>query len=63
MPTDGFLKHFDWSVVETTRSPDFAEDPAPSVTLMAESDDTTLEIWPHKFTALYTVSLILSGRP
>ncbi|KAL3160522.1 hypothetical protein ABBQ32_010826 [Trebouxia sp. C0010 RCD-2024] len=59
MPTDGFLKDWHWSVVETTRSPEFAEDPAPSVTLLAESDEATMEIWPHKFAALYTVQLMI----
>lgn len=58
MPTDGFLKHSHWSVMEATRSPDFAEDPAPSITLLAESDETTMEVWPHQFAAFYTVSLV-----
>lgn len=36
--------------------PDIAADPAPSVALWTESDEFTMELWPHKFEAMYTVS-------
>ena len=57
LPTDGFLKDLHWSVAEAGHSPIWAEDPAPQVTLIAESNDATLAVWPHQFEASYTVRL------
>lgn len=45
-------------MAETAQSPLWAEDPAPQVTLVAESDEETLAIWPHQFEARYTVSVV-----
>ncbi len=56
LPTDGFLQDCHWSVAETAQSPPLGVDRAPQVTLMAESDESTLQIWPHRFYAAYTVS-------
>ena len=56
LPTDGFLQDCHWSVAETAQSPPLGVDRAPQVTLMAESDESTLQIWPHQFYAAYTVS-------
>lgn len=41
-------------------NPEVARDPAPSVALWTESDESTLELWPHKFEAMYTVRPLAS---
>ncbi|KAK9805629.1 hypothetical protein WJX72_009001 [[Myrmecia] bisecta] len=58
LPADGFARELHWSLYETVRSPLFATDPAPTVSLIAEEDDDTLQVWPHRFQAMYTVSLM-----
>ncbi|DBA82477.1 hypothetical protein WJX79_005540 [Trebouxia sp. C0005] len=58
LPTDGFLKDCHWSVAETAQSPPLGVDRAPQVTLVAESDESTLQMWPHRFYAAYTVQLM-----
>ena len=56
LPTDGFLSDCHWSVAQTAQSPPLGVDRAPQVTLVAESDEDTLQMWPHQFSASYTVS-------
>ena len=56
LPINGFLNHLHWSMCASSQTPPEAYDRAPSVSFVAESDDTTLSLWPHKFTAVYTVS-------
>ncbi len=57
LPTNGLLRRMHWSIAATgVADPDVATDLAPSVALFAESDETTLAVWPHKFEAMYTVS-------
>lgn len=59
LPTNGLLRRMHWSIAATgVADPDIAADPAPSVALWTESDEFTMEIWPHKFEAMYTVSLM-----
>lgn len=58
LPTDGFLSSVHWSIAESGVSdPEVAADPAPSIALFTESDEGTMEIWPHSFEAMYTVHL------
>ncbi|KAL4428376.1 hypothetical protein ABPG75_002465 [Micractinium tetrahymenae] len=66
LPTHGFLQDLHWSVVETAwREPgevaegseQHALDWRPSISLYAETDEEWAEAWPHRFEALYTVSL------
>ena len=58
LPTNGILRRAHWSVADTGCSdPALASDPAPSVALWTESDESTLAVWPHKFEAMYTVRL------
>lgn len=59
LPTDGFMSSVHWSIADTGVSdPEVASDRAPSVALYTESDDATMEIWPHSYEAMYTVSLM-----
>ena len=53
LPSNGFLNHLHWSICSSSAQP--GSDPQPSVSLEAESDDSTLELWPHHFSAIYTV--------
>ena len=55
LPTDGFLQDIHWSVADSAQSGPLGIDPAPEITLFAESDDHTLQMWPHHFRAQYTV--------
>lgn len=55
MPSNGFMRDLHWSIADTSRSPDWAEDAAPSVALWAEHTEETASIWPHRFEAMYTV--------
>ncbi|KAL4418726.1 hypothetical protein ABPG77_001783 [Micractinium sp. CCAP 211/92] len=66
LPTHGFLQDLHWSVVETAwREPgEVAEgseqealDWRPTISLYADTDEEWAEAWPHRFEALYTISL------
>jgi len=56
VPTDGFLSHLHWNLVDAGGSAPDAEDPCPTVVLEAESTQETYAVWPYHFTAIYTVS-------
>jgi len=56
VPTDGFLSHLHWNLVDAGGSAPDAEDPCPTVVLEAESNQETYAVWPYHFTAIYTVS-------
>lgn len=58
LPTNGFLRDLHWSIAETARAPVWADDPAPTVALWAEHTAETAAVWPHRFEAMYTVSLM-----
>ena len=47
----GFARNLEWEVESTS------EGASPSVTLKLKETAATLEMWAHKFTALYTVAL------
>lgn len=49
------MQHAHWSLLDSSQSGPLGWDPAPQVTLFAESDEETLEIWPHEFQAAYSV--------
>ena len=53
LPSNGFLNHLHWSICSSSAQP--GTDPQPSISLKVESDDSTLELWPHHFSAVYTV--------
>lgn len=54
----GFLQHVHWDVADAyVDDPDFHSDPAPTVVLHAESDEHTMQAWPYKFKAYYSISL------
>lgn len=66
LPTHGFLQDLHWSVVQTAwREPEDvaagseqdALDWRPTISLYAETDEEWAKVWPHRFEALYTVSL------
>jgi hypothetical protein len=60
LPTNGFMSSVHWSIADTGVSdPEVASDRAPSVALYTESDDATMEIWPHSYEAMYTVRVPL----
>lgn len=62
LPADGFLRFQHWSLVDAYIGAPDAEDPAPTVVLYSESDDSTRELWPFEFEAFYTVSLGLEDE-
>lgn len=62
LPTDGFLQDIHWSVADSAQSGPLGIDPAPEITLFAESDDHTLQMWPHHFRAQYTVRHLSCSR-
>lgn len=55
LPTHGFLRNCHWSLYDTGVAPDWALDPAPSVSLVCEADAYTYELFPFNFQAMYTV--------
>ena len=64
-PADGFLRHLHWSLYATGAASagedgPGAPDPAPSVCLVARDTAATRAVWPHRFEAVYTVSLMLA---
>lgn len=53
---NGFLQHVHWDVADMyVDDPVCHEDPAPTVVLHAESDETTMAVWPHQFKAYLSV--------
>lgn len=61
LPTNGFLSSVHWSIADTGVSDEeVATDRAPSVALFTESDESTTQMWPHHFEAMYTISLMES---
>jgi D-hexose-6-phosphate mutarotase len=56
VPADGFLNRLHWSVVESAIAPNYAADPAPTVSLTTMATPETYEMWPYFFEAMYTVS-------
>ena len=59
VPTDGFLSHLHWNLVDAGGSAPDAEDPCPTVVLEAESTQETYAVWPYHFRVTYTVSCTL----
>lgn len=69
LPTHGFLQNLHWSVVDTAwREPEAGQDLSafgeeatdlrPTISLYADTDEEWAEVWPHRFAALYTVTLL-----
>lgn len=58
---DGFASRLPWDVLMTTADVN-PDDPEPSVTLVMRDSEASRAMWPHAFTATYTVTLQSSNR-
>ncbi|KAG2434053.1 hypothetical protein HXX76_007781 [Chlamydomonas incerta] len=56
MQQHGFARNLDWAVSTTSADPN-PDEKDPSVEVVLTESDYTLKMWPHKFKAVYTVSL------
>jgi glucose-6-phosphate 1-epimerase len=56
MQQHGFARNLDWTLASTSADPN-PDDKDPSVELVLQENEYTLKMWPHKFKAVYSVSL------
>lgn len=55
VPTNGFLSHLHWTLVDAGPTDPDSMDPSPTIVLETESTEETYAVWPYHFRALYTV--------
>ena len=58
---NGFASRLPWDVLMTTADVN-PDDPEPSVTLVMRDSEASRAMWPHAFTATYTITLQSSNR-
>jgi hypothetical protein len=56
----GFARNLDWAVSSTAANPN-PDEPEPTVELVLTENEYTQKMWPHKFKAVYTVTLQVMG--
>jgi len=56
MQQHGFARNLDWAVSATSANPN-PDEPEPTVELVLTESEYTTKMWPHKFKAVYTVTL------